>query len=189
MHALMRVVRTAERNDFIMKKMLLIVCGFALLVIGMLCGSLCPVNNSIESQKTRIDSTQVLFDRFIRSYRDCETKDDDITAYDTQVMVLGLLGVAMRKMSFAVHDSDTMLIFTTHVRIYENAILEILSCCKDRSVQGNDGHQNSVILGSAAIDFYAIKRNSQSTYEAALLAMKDKKLRDDIDGIVAGLSY
>ena len=189
MHASTRTVRIAGRNDFTMKKILVTVCGVVLLIVGMLCGSLYPVSNTIKSQKPRIDSTQVLFDKFIRSYRDCEAKDDAVTAYDTQLMVLGLLGSAMRKTSFAVHDSDTMLIFTTHVRIYENAILEILAYYTNRSIQGRDRRVNSVIVGSAAIDFYRIKKNSQSTYEAALLAMKDKKLRDDIDGIVSKLSY
>ena len=178
------------RNEFIMKKILVMVCGFVLLIIGMLCGSLCPVPNSIKSHKTHNDSTQVLFDKFIRSYRrDYETKDDAVTAYDTQLMVLGMLGSAMKNMSFAVNDEDSMLMFTTLVRIYENAILEIISYYENRNMQGSNCRQNVVILGSAAIDFYSIKKNSQSTYEAALSAMKDKKLRDNIAGAVAGLSY
>ena len=188
MHASTRTVRTAGRNDVTMKKILVTVCGFVLLIVGMLCGSLCPVLNTIKSQKPRIDSTQVLFDKFIRSYRVHE-KDDVVTAYDTQLMVLGLLGTAMGKTSFAVHDDDTMLMFTTHVRIYENALLEILSYYRNRSIQGRDSRVNSLIVGSAAIDFYGIKKNSQAIYEAALLAMKDKKLRDDIEGFVARWSY
>ena len=168
-----------------MKKILVTVCGFVLFIVGMLCGSLCPVINSIKSQKTHVDSTQILFNKFIWSYRE----DDAVTAYDTQLMVLEMLGSAMRKTSFAVNDADTMLMFTTHVRIYENAILEDLYYYENKNMQGSNCRTDKGILGGAAIEFYGIKRNSQSAYEVALSAMKNEKLRDDIVGIVDGLSY